>query len=77
MDRRTLLASSIATAASFALPAFAAAPMVGTQAPGFFRFKVGDFEVTSLHDGTATGEFDPKRFPNAKAEEVLALMEAQ
>ena len=31
----------------------AAAPMVKTQAPGFYRFMVGDFEVTVLSDGTA------------------------
>jgi glyoxylase-like metal-dependent hydrolase (beta-lactamase superfamily II) len=28
-----------------------AAPMSGTQAPGFFRLKVGDYEVTVLSDG--------------------------
>ena len=27
------------------------------QAPGFYRLKVGDFEVTALYDGT--GVFDP------------------
>ena len=30
----------------------AAAPMVKTQAPGFFRFMVGSFEVTVISDGT-------------------------
>src|ERR1700728_425822 len=28
-----------------------AAPMSGKQAPGFFRLKVGDYEVTVLSDG--------------------------
>ncbi len=32
--------------------AFAAAPMVKTQAPGFYRTMLGDFEVTVLSDGT-------------------------
>ena len=32
--------------------AFAAAPMVKTQAPGFYRTLLGDFEVTVLSDGT-------------------------
>jgi glyoxylase-like metal-dependent hydrolase (beta-lactamase superfamily II) len=79
MDRRTFLATTAATTAAALAPlsAFAAAPMLGTQAPGFFRFKVGEFEVTSLHDGTVTGDFAPERFPNAKPEEVLALMESQ
>jgi glyoxylase-like metal-dependent hydrolase (beta-lactamase superfamily II) len=77
MDRRKLLTTAAGALVASTLPAFAAAPMIGKQAPGFFRFKVGDFEVTSLHDGTNAGEFDPKRFPNAKPEEVLALMESQ
>src|ERR1700731_1851173 len=28
-----------------------AAPMSGTQAPGYYRLKVGDYEVTVLSDG--------------------------
>lgn len=33
--------------------AHAGAPMAKTQQPGWFRLKVGDFEVTALSDGTA------------------------
>jgi len=33
-------------------PAQAAAPMARTQAPGFYRVMVGEFEVTALSDGT-------------------------
>ena len=33
-------------------PVLAAAPMVKTQAPGFFRIMLGSFEVTALSDGT-------------------------
>ena len=32
--------------------AFAAAPMVKSQAPGYYRMMLGDFEVTALNDGT-------------------------
>ncbi len=32
--------------------AFARAPMVGTQGPGFYRLMLGRFEVTALSDGT-------------------------
>jgi glyoxylase-like metal-dependent hydrolase (beta-lactamase superfamily II) len=35
-----------------ALQAFAAAPMVKTSAPGYYRFMLGSFEVTALSDGT-------------------------
>jgi hypothetical protein len=34
-------------------PAFASAPMVKTTAPTFYRFMLGDIEVTALSDGTA------------------------
>jgi glyoxylase-like metal-dependent hydrolase (beta-lactamase superfamily II) len=30
---------------------FAAAPLVGKQAPGFYRYKVGTFEITVVTDG--------------------------
>jgi glyoxylase-like metal-dependent hydrolase (beta-lactamase superfamily II) len=36
----------------------AAAPLVRTQAPGFYRLMVGDFEVTVLSDGTVTRPMD-------------------
>jgi glyoxylase-like metal-dependent hydrolase (beta-lactamase superfamily II) len=35
-------------------PAVAAAPMVKTQAPGFYRMMLGDFEVTVINDGTTS-----------------------
>jgi glyoxylase-like metal-dependent hydrolase (beta-lactamase superfamily II) len=40
---------------SLALPnaALAAAPQHHDQVPGFYRMKVGDFEVTALYDGAA------------------------
>jgi len=52
---RALLLASIAFAAVTSLmlpPAHAAAPMVGTQAPGYYRIMVGAIEVTALSDGT-------------------------
>jgi glyoxylase-like metal-dependent hydrolase (beta-lactamase superfamily II) len=42
----------IATAAALASAAHAAAPMVKSPAPGFFRLMVGDIEVTPISDGT-------------------------
>ncbi|UGQ48269.1 MBL fold metallo-hydrolase [Massilia endophytica] len=47
--RRTVLFAALAFAGS---AAFAAAPMVKTQAPGYYRTMLGDFEVTVLNDGT-------------------------
>jgi glyoxylase-like metal-dependent hydrolase (beta-lactamase superfamily II) len=39
-------------AAVLAAPAFAAAPMAKTPAPGYFRMMLGDFEITAVNDGT-------------------------
>ncbi len=54
--RTSLLIGALAFAAFGATlaptPASAAAPMVKTQAPGFYRVMLGDFEVTSISDGT-------------------------
>ncbi len=52
-DRRGLFAGSAAVASALALPAAAqqAAPATPAQAPGFYRFKVGAFTVTTVHDG--------------------------
>ena len=47
---RSLLAAALLGLAAHA--ALAEAPMVKTQAPGYHRLMVGDFEVTALSDGT-------------------------
>ena len=78
--RRSLIATSAACAAAAVMPhgsALAAAPKVGKQAPGFFRFNIGDFEVTALHDGTVESKIDANRIPNAPLEDVLKHMESQ
>lgn len=79
MDRRQFLSTAaVAVAGTLApLPAIAAAPKLGTQAPGFFRFTIGDFEITALHDGSVAGEIDDKRIPNVKFDDVVKYMESQ
>src|SRR5881392_3689811 len=54
LSRRELLAGTAATTAALSLMPSqlrAAAPAAGKQAPGFYRYKVGDFEVTTFNDG--------------------------
>lgn len=56
LTRRTLMTGAAATAVALGAfpngsPARAAAPMSGKQAPGFYRYKIGDFEITALNDG--------------------------
>jgi hypothetical protein len=56
--RTTALTAAIALGAfGVALapaPAAAAAPMVKTQAPGYYRTMLGDFEITAISDGTVS-----------------------
>ena len=54
LPRRGLLRGSIAAAAATAFasgPAHAAVPRATEQAPGFYRHRVGEIEVTALLDG--------------------------
>jgi glyoxylase-like metal-dependent hydrolase (beta-lactamase superfamily II) len=60
ITRRTVLASTALAAAPLGAPALAqtAAPVPAQgsgsrQAPGFYRYKVGDIEVTAINDGSA------------------------
>ncbi len=48
---RRLLCVALAAVVLFA-PAMAGAPQVKTQAPGFYRMMLGQFEITVLSDGT-------------------------
>ena len=54
LHRRTLLtAAAVSLGAGLVQSerAGAAVPLAGKQAPGFYRFKLGAYEVTILHDG--------------------------
>ena len=65
-----------AVAASLMLigAAHAAAPQVKTQAPGYYRVMLGDFEVTALSDGTVALPVDKllTHTTAAKSEKALA-----
>ncbi len=54
--RHTIAIAALAAAAALspwsAPHAVAAAPMVKTSAPGYYRMMLGDFEITALSDGT-------------------------
>lgn len=81
ISRRTAMAAGAAAAAATLAghPASAQTrvPQVGKQAPGFYRFKVGDFEVTALLDGVVTAPLNPQRIPNVPVEDVRKAMESQ
>ena len=62
-------------AASLSL-AQAAAPQVKTQAPGFYRMMLGDFEVTTVLDGSLMLQLD-QLLTNIKPGEMQALLARQ
>jgi glyoxylase-like metal-dependent hydrolase (beta-lactamase superfamily II) len=41
----------MAATATLSTPASAAAPLATTQAPGFYRYKAGDLQITAVNDG--------------------------
>jgi glyoxylase-like metal-dependent hydrolase (beta-lactamase superfamily II) len=54
-------------------PALAGAPMAKSQAPGYYRLMLGDFEVTALSDGTIDLAADKLlKAPPAKIDQALA-----
>ena len=57
-----------------AVPAHAAAPMADKQAPGYYRYKVGDIQVTVVSDGKNVFKLEDSFITNAKKEEVNAAL---
>jgi glyoxylase-like metal-dependent hydrolase (beta-lactamase superfamily II) len=69
LTRRAVLAGSAALAAR---PVLASAPIVDTQAPGFYRYKVGDYELTQLSDGAATFPMPDHFVTNVSKDQAIA-----
>lgn len=79
LTRRAILAGAAAAAAvaPHALsPARAAAPPTGKQTTSFYRYKVGDYELTAILDGVRRSKLDASPARNAKLEDVQAALEA-
>ncbi len=70
------IAGAYTEAALSTPPALAAAELASQQNAGFYRFKVGDFEVTTLHDGARTFPYPDGFVRNIPKEEALAAAEA-
>ena len=79
LSRRDLLAGAAAVGAATALApltARAAVPPVATQAPGFYRYKVGAYECTSINDGARSFPLPDNWVTNVGKEETVAAAEA-
>ncbi len=82
MTRRTAL-TGVAAAAAVALapigvatPVRAAAPAAGKQAPGWYRYKVGSFEITVVTDGANRMKLPDDFVKNATRDEVNSALAA-
>src|ERR1700760_1155251 len=82
LNRRQLLAGTAAAGAAAALSqlgapsAQAAVAPAGAQAPGFYRYKVGTYECTSINDGARSFPMPDKFVVNVPKEEALAAADA-
>jgi glyoxylase-like metal-dependent hydrolase (beta-lactamase superfamily II) len=81
LTRRELLAGTAATTAALSMGLSAselraAAPAAGKQAPGFYRYKVGDIEVTVVSDGVNRFKVPDELVSNAKPADVKAALSA-
>ena len=81
LSRRHLLAGAAAAGVTAltplgALTARAAVPPVASQAPGFYRYKVGAYECTSINDGARSFPLPDNWVTNVGKEETVAAAEA-
>lgn len=75
LSRRVALGATLAAGGAPLAPSVhAAQPVSGQQAPAFYRYRVGDMEVTAIHDGVAARPLDGfiKNAPLADVKQALA-----
>ena len=76
LSRRHVLAGAAAASAATALtplassPASAAAPLATTQAPGWYRYNVGSYQITVATDGKRSFKLPDTFVLNAKKDQV-------
>jgi glyoxylase-like metal-dependent hydrolase (beta-lactamase superfamily II) len=75
-SRRTMLAGAAAAGALAGIPthANAKAPLLNTQAPYFYRFKVGNIEATAVSDGPLPLGDPSGAFLGVSKEEIAKLL---
>src|SRR3954469_7277034 len=61
-------------AAASALPAQAAAPAIGKQAPSIYRYRIGEMELTAIYDGVWYRPIDEKFIRKANYADVQRAM---
>jgi len=69
-------ASATALASGVPSPVRAAAPLANAQAPGFYRYKVGSFEITVINDGANRMQLPADLVANASKDQVNEALAA-
>lgn len=82
ITRRSMLSGAAVASAAIALgpialntSARASAPAAGKQVPGFYRYKVGDYEITALNDGVWNRELQDGFVKNAALPDVQKALD--
>ena len=76
LSRRHVLTGAVAASAATALtplansPVSAAAPLATTQAPGWYRYNLGSYQITAVTDGRNTFKLPDTFVLNAKKDQV-------
>lgn len=77
LSRREWLASAVGLAAMAGAPSVqAAAPQAGKQASAFYRYKVGDIEITVVNDGVSRMPIVDNFVTNVSKGDVQAALDA-
>jgi len=82
LTRRSLFAGAAAVGAATTLtplagtPSRAAAPLLGNQAPGWYRYKVGSYEITVATDGKSTFKLPDTFVVNVQKDAVNGALAA-
>ncbi|HXF89369.1 MAG TPA: MBL fold metallo-hydrolase [Xanthobacteraceae bacterium] len=82
LSRREILGAAVAAPVIAGFDAFmpstarAAAPFAGRQNPGWYRYKVGNFEVTVVTDGATSSPLSDAYVANAPKQAVNAALAA-
>ncbi len=81
LNRRHLLAGAAAIGAAAVtglrpIATHAAVPQAGAQAPGFYRYKVGSYECTSINDGARSFPMPDTFVTNIPKDKALAAADA-
>jgi glyoxylase-like metal-dependent hydrolase (beta-lactamase superfamily II) len=78
ITRRAVLAGTALAGAAIALdkePVRASTPPAGKQAAGFYRYKIGDYEITAINDGVWNNELKEGFVKNAALADVQKALD--